>query len=203
LVAALRRSAIALGIPVAADATYPELVRAADPTSDAGAALLHRAARGFRGAAYAVVDPTPGAAAPTHAAIAAPYAHVTAPLRRLADRFANEVVLALCADAAVPGWATDALPALPELMGRANQRDGSLGRAMVDAVEALVLRHRVGERFAGVVTDVDQRGGSVQLRDPAVLAHVPGLRERDLGQEVELRLDAVDVPAHRVEFVPA
>ena len=37
---------------------------------------------------------------PIHAGVAAPYAHVTAPLRRLADRYANEIVLAHCAGVA-------------------------------------------------------------------------------------------------------
>jgi hypothetical protein len=103
----------------------------------------------------------------------------------------------------VPGWALDALPELPALMGAAAQRDGSLSRAMVDATEALVLRDRVGERFAGVVTDVDDRGGSVQLRDPAVVAHVKGFAEDQLGREVDVVLQAVDVPARRVAFEPA
>jgi exoribonuclease R len=203
LLRALRRTAKALGVPVPDGAPYADLVRAADPATDAGAALLHRAARGFRGAGYAVVTPGEAPAQLRHAAIASTYAHVTAPLRRLADRFANEVVLALSAERPVPGWALDALPELPALMGAAAQRDGSLSRAMVDATEALVLRDRVGERFAGVVTDVDDRGGSVQLRDPAVVAHVKGFAEDQLGREVDVVLQAVDVPARRVAFEPA
>ena len=50
----------------------------------------------FRGAAYTAFDGTLPAET-THAAIAAPYAHCTAPLRRLVDRYAGEVCLALCA----------------------------------------------------------------------------------------------------------
>ena len=34
---------------------------------------------------------------PEHAALASEYAHVTAPLRRLVDRYAGEVCVALCA----------------------------------------------------------------------------------------------------------
>jgi exoribonuclease R len=200
LLRALRHTARALGIAVADGAPYAELVRSADPATDAGAALLHRAARGFRGAGYAVVTAGAPPEPLRHAAIASTYAHVTAPLRRLADRFANEVVLALSAERAVPGWALEALPELPALMGAAGQRDGSLSRATVDATEALVLRDRVGERFAGVVTDADDRGGSVQLRDPAVVAHVKGIAEDRLGHEVEVVLQAVDVPAREVRF---
>jgi exoribonuclease R len=197
---AIRRSAIALGLPVTSASTYPEIVRAADPTTDRGAALLHQAARALRGAGYVVVDAATPVAAQEHAAIASTYAHVTAPLRRLADRFANEVALALCAGRPVPAWATDALPSLPELMGAAHERDGALARAMVDAVEALVLRDRVGEQFDAAVTNVDDRGGVVQLRDPAVLARVDGVTEADLGDEVTVRLDRVDVATRKVTF---
>ena len=151
------------GLPVTPSSPYPEIVRAADPTTDRGAALLHQAARALRGAGYVVVDATTPVAAQEHAAIASTYAHVTAPLRRLADRFANKVALALCAGRPVPAWATDALPSLPKLMGAAHERDGALARAMVDAVEALVLRDRVGEQFGAAVTNVDDRGGVVQL----------------------------------------
>ena len=41
---------------------------------------------------------------PGHGAVAAPYAHVTAPLRRLADRYAAEVCLSLTAAREVPEW---------------------------------------------------------------------------------------------------
>jgi exoribonuclease R len=91
LVDGLRRAALALGQPVPASEGYPELVRAIDRSTAAGAALVHQAARALRGAGYLVLDHD---IPPEHEqfAVAAPYAHVTAPLRRLADRFANEVV---------------------------------------------------------------------------------------------------------------
>jgi exoribonuclease R len=69
---------------------------------------------------------------------------------------------------------------------------------MVDAVEALVLRDRVGEVFTAVVTNVDDRGGVVQIRDPAVLARVGGIDESRLGHEVDVRLDVVDLQARKL-----
>ena len=39
-----------------------------------------------------------------HAALASEYAHTTAPLRRLVDRYAGEIAVALCADTPVPDW---------------------------------------------------------------------------------------------------
>ena len=64
----------------------------------------------------------------THAAVAAEYAHATAPLRRLVDRYVGEVCLALCAGDEVPGWARAALPRLPAEMADADRRAHELER---------------------------------------------------------------------------
>jgi len=88
---------------------------------------------------------------PMHSAVAAEYAHCTAPLRRLADRYVNEVCLALCAGAAVPDWARTALPALPDEMAAADKRAHEIDRAIVDLAEAVLLAPRVGETFPAVV----------------------------------------------------
>ena len=45
-----------------------------------------------------------------------------------------------------------ALDGLPRIMGAANHRASSVDRAVVDLTEAAILRHRVGETFAAVVT---------------------------------------------------
>ena len=127
--ARLRHSAKALGVAwptgpaLAAGAGYPAFVRSLDPATPVGAALLVQAARALRGAGYAGFTGGVLPDQPAHAAVAAPYAHVTAPLRRLCDRAANEVVLALLGGAAVPDWATSELTVLPELMAEARNRE--------------------------------------------------------------------------------
>ena len=65
--------------------------------------MLVAATRLFRGAGYAAFAGKPPADT-GHAALAGDYAHVTAPLRRLADRYAGEICLAHCAGTAVPDW---------------------------------------------------------------------------------------------------
>ena len=74
-----------------------------DPAVPMHAAFLEEAVTLLRGAGYTPFD---GARPeqPTHAGVGAPYAHVTAPLRRLVDRFGTEVCLAICAGVPVPGW---------------------------------------------------------------------------------------------------
>lgn len=141
--------------------------------------------------------------ATVHAAVADQYAHVTAPLRRLVDRFGLVVCAALCQDAEVPGWVRETLPQLPELMAASDRRAGALERACTDAVEAAVLAHRVGETFEAVVVDLKDKGpgGSVQLLEPPVLAPVKG--DVRLGATLRVRLTTADVEQRRVQFVPA
>ncbi|HSP04231.1 MAG TPA: RNB domain-containing ribonuclease [Acidimicrobiales bacterium] len=198
--AALRRHAAALGVPWPERARYADVIHDVDPSDPAAAAFLIQATRLFRGADH--VPLRPGSAAPddvlVHAAIAAPYAHVTAPLRRLGDRFATECVLATVHGKEPPAWARDALEELPELLRSSMARANELDRAVVDHLEALVLSSHVGERFRAVV--VDQRKGAavVQLREPAVVATVPG--EHPLGEEVDVEVVSADPVARTVEL---
>lgn len=199
--ARLRRIAAALELPWAPNQSYAEFVPSVDPATPRGAAMLTACTRLFRGAGYAAFD---GAVPeqPLHAALAMPYAHCTAPLRRLVDRYAGEVCLALSAGQPVPQWAKDALPALPAEMAAADARAKKYERGIVDLVEALVLSKRVGEVLSGSVVDVDSKGGAtLQLTDPAVSARVKGTF--DLGSQARVRIVAVDLVRGSVTFEPA
>ena len=89
----------------------PTSCAGSDPTTRARATFLLQALHALRGAGYAVVTPGSRPRRATRRSVRR-YAHVTAPLRRLADRFANEVVLAVAGGYAPPAWAVDALPGL-------------------------------------------------------------------------------------------
>ncbi|MEM7141121.1 MAG: RNB domain-containing ribonuclease, partial [Actinomycetota bacterium] len=196
----IRRTARALGVEWADGVGYAERVRELRPDTPRTAALLSQPARGLRGAGYVAFTDHDVPAAREHSAIASTYAHVTAPLRRLCDRFSNEIILATCADATPPTWAVEALEELPSQMGAAKQRDRNLERAVVDYVEAVVLRPHIGETFTAVVTDVDDRDRArVQLREPAVVTRVAGTGLR-LGAEIEVRLDETDADQRLVRF---
>ena len=140
-----------------------------------------------------------------HSAVAAPYAHVTAPLRRLVDRFANEFVLAAAARVAPPEWAAAALDDLPKLMDRARARERAAERMVVSLAEAAVLVGCTGKVVQGVVVDVDQGRGiaTVQLVRPAVVADI-ALTEKPLtlGDEVHLRVVAANPEQRTVQLEP-
>lgn len=198
----LKRVAASLHITWSSDQTYPDVVRTLTPGDPHHAAFLTEALELFRGAGYAVVDASTAAhdsVALEHAAIGARYAHVTAPLRRLADRYANEVVLAACVDSTPPSWAVDGLSDLPEIMGTSGHRAANAERAALDLIECIVLQPHIGEEFAATVIDLDGDRAALQLSMPPVLASVAsdGL---SLGGSVRARLDGVNVQERRLEL---
>ena len=196
----LRRTAAALGIRWPHSMGYPNFVRSLDPSQPRHAAMLNACTLLFRGAGYAVFDGTPPEQA-EHAAIAAPYAHCTAPLRRLVDRYAGEICLALCAGEPVPEWVSEALPSLPGEMDDSNRRANKFERGIVDLVEAMVLAPRLGETFTGAVLEADLDGdaGVLQLADPAVEAVIKGAG-LVLGEQVQATLVAADLLTGKVSF---
>ncbi len=193
----LRRVARALGIDWPEGTPYAETLRSIGGATPQEAAFLQQAVTVFRGAGYVGFDGE-APALDFHGAIAAPYAHVTAPLRRVGDRYANEVVLALAADREPPAWARDALGELPSVLGDAQRRSRTAERATIDFVEAVVLADRVGKVFAAEVIDVDGDDLRVQIRDPAVIASLHG--KAALGSQVEVRLTGVEPEARKVEL---
>ncbi|MER6949091.1 RNB domain-containing ribonuclease [Nonomuraea sp. NPDC000554] len=200
--AKVRRVADALGVPWPDGASYGQVVHGLDPREPRQAAFLHESKVLLRGSGYVAFDGAPPKLA-DHAAVAAPYAHVTAPLRRLADRYATEVCLAIAAGEPVPQEVTRSLPALPDIMSATGRRAGAVERACVDLVEAFLLRDRIGQPFQAVVIDTDDRreGGLVQLEDPAVIARCDGALP--LGEKVTVRLTRADPATREVRFTLA
>jgi exoribonuclease R len=200
-VARLRRTAAALKLDWRAEVTYPDFARSIDPNTPTGAAMLNACLTLLRGAGYVAFE----GGVPDHiehAALASEYAHVTAPLRRLVDRYSGEIAVALCADNPIPEWVGARLRDLPKEMNEAEQRSHQFERAVLSLVEAGTLADRVGEAFTGVITDTEARRpaeGLVMLHDPAVEARVdaPAGRVLPLGREVLVRLVEAD-PARRV-----
>ena len=163
----LRRMAKALRIEWPEKMEYPDFLRSLDPRQPRGAAMMNACTALFRGAAYCAFS----GGVPNdveHAALAIEYAHVTAPLRRLVDRYSGEICVALCADRPVPDWVSGSLDGLVEEMATAERRAKKYERAIVDLVEVFLLRDRVGEEFDGTVIEVegDRNQGTVMIAEP-------------------------------------
>ncbi len=194
----LRRAAGGLGVDWPAGTSYAEVVHGLDPSNPRHAALLEEATSLLRGAGYTAFDGGVPEHA-THAAVAAEYAHATAPIRRLVDRFVGEVCVSLCAGTDVPDWTRAALPKLPDEMADGDRRAHELERECVALMEAAVLHGREGEEFDAVAVEADEKGGgTVQLADPAVRASCDG--QLPLGERVRVTLVQADVASRSVRF---
>jgi exoribonuclease R len=194
-----RRQAVALGIDWPEGESYGTFLSRLDGGVPKELALLHAAGALFRGAAYVPFEGT----APQqsgHAAVASVYAHVTAPLRRLVDRFGLVAAYAAHLGTPPPPWLTAELPLLPAAMAASDRLAGEVERRCVDAVEVAVLTGRTGEEFDAVVVDGDQDGdgGRVQLLDPPVLSRCSGRLVP--GATVRVRLDSVDEATSTLKF---
>ncbi|WP_455189583.1 RNB domain-containing ribonuclease [Actinomyces naeslundii] len=212
--ARLRRVAAALGIDWPAAQPYSELVRGLDHAVPAHAAFMDQAMSLFRGSGYLAFgaggvgvpadDEASDAEEAVHSAIAARYAHVTAPLRRLVDRYGEEVCIAACAQAPVPEWVLQALPDLPDVMEQTGKRARAIGRGALTVLEALVLRGHEGEVFDGVITSEREGRGELVLTEPAVVTEVRGGSGQagdrlPIGERVRVRLLSAD-PAAGIRF---
>jgi len=196
----LRQTANALGISWPEHLDYPAFLRRLDPHRPRDAAMLNACTALFRGAGYCTFSGGVPIEA-EHSALAIEYAHVTAPLRRLVDRYAGEICVALCADQPVPNWVLSSLDGLVEEMATAERRAKSYERAIIDLVEVYLLQPRVGEEFLGTVIDVDRdrQHGTVMITEPAVEAKVNG-SHLPLGRQVRVRLVSADLSAGSVAF---
>lgn len=158
--------------------------------------MISACTRLLRGAGYVAFDgDTP--ADPLQAAIGAPYAHATAPLRRLVDRWSLVTCEALANGREVPAWVRESLPTIPKIMARSDGVANRLGAATVDRVEAALLSGHEGQVFEAVVLGLRGDGARVQLMDPPVTAKVAGL-DAAAGATVRLRLESVDIDSGTV-----
>jgi exoribonuclease R len=184
-----------------------EVIEKVNPADARGAAFLDQAAALLRGASYTAFDGTVPDQ-PGHGGVAATYAHVTAPLRRLADRYATEVCLALHEGTPVPGGTRAARPRLPAVMTATDRVASAAERAAVELTEAVLLQNRVGEEFDAAVVDVEKPRdtakpgrtprGTVALDEPPVVARCDG--DLPLGERVRVRLVTADPTERRVLF---
>ena len=202
----LRRAAEALGRPWTADQAYGEFLASLDPRQPADLAILNQAASLFRGAGYTAFtshDELPADQAElVQSAIGAPYAHTTAPLRRLVDRFVLLTCHALLNDRPVPPELVSVLPLIPPIMKETSAKGGALSRRALDLVEVMALASCVGRELAGTVLDTRDATTAtddapakparayVQFEEPPVTEWVETTAER--GQRITVRVDAAD-----------
>ena len=215
----LRLTAQALQIHWPDAMAYDEFVRGLNPKQPLHAVLLQQAARVTGGARYVAFE---GEIHAWHSAIAASYAHTTAPLRRLADRYVLDLLVALATGKRPDQAMIETLYQLPPVMSEADRLSRQLETAIVDFAEARLMQDRIGEVFTAMVISLRQEGATVQITDPPLRTLIPAAvwRAQDeavtlssdgatlaiagtpitLGQTLSLRLEAANPKARSLSF---
>lgn len=195
-VSRLRNTARGFGLDWPAGQSLEQFSKSLNADDPVEAAFMLEIRRAGHGASYAAFRE---GVTPWHAAMAATYAHATAPLRRLADRYVVRAALAIANGEAVPEAVTAAFDKLPAVMAHADGRAGQIEHAVIDLAEAVMLADRVGERFAATVVDSNGKSGQVQLGKLPVVVRVDGTGLVP-GKAVTVRLEGVDVTQRTTHF---
>lgn len=192
----LRLTAAAFGLEWPERQSLADFSRGLDAADPKHAGFMLAVRRAGTGATYA---PYREGIVPRHSAMAATYAHATAPLRRLADRYVVDATLAIANGRDVPPAIERAFAKLPKAMARADALSGQVERAVIDLAEAAMLAGREGEQFEALVTDVDERGVRMQLCDLPVVARIEA-RKVAPGDRMRVSLVSADSATRKVEF---
>ncbi|HVQ52048.1 MAG TPA: RNB domain-containing ribonuclease [Mycobacterium sp.] len=192
----LRHTARALGIDWSADVDLRTFERSLNTKEPKPAALMMAIRRAGGGATYV---PFSAEHRPWHSAMAATYAHATAPLRRLADRYVVMATLAIANGRPVPDEVAAAFPKLPEVMKRADDTANQIERSVIDLAEVALLSTQTQRTFEAVVTDVDDRGARIQLCNLPVVSRVDA-HHVEPGVDLRVRLVSTDIPTRVAKF---
>lgn len=134
-----------------------------------------------------------------HAGIGGHYAHVTAPLRRLVDRFATEICLAIASAQSIPEWVTANVDQVLGTMKSSSQTASAVDRACLKLTEAVVLQPWVGQNFNATVLNSD--GGDkakILVEEPPILTTCVG--GPDEASTIKVTLIEAEPAARKVRF---
>ncbi|NMO01194.1 RNB domain-containing ribonuclease [Gordonia sp. TBRC 11910] len=201
-VAKVRALATALGLSWPVDQPAGKFLSGLPDDAPTTLAMMAGASGLLRGSDYLALPADSTPTTTEHAGVGGAYAHVTAPLRRLGDRFATEVCLSVTTGVEIPEWVRSALPTLPKLLRSADALGSKADRLSIDLAESVVLADEVGNEYDAVVTHApkEQRPAQIFLADHAVIAPCTG----DLvpAQQLRVRLVLADPSSRKVEFEP-
>jgi exoribonuclease R len=192
----LRHTARALGVEWAATTSLRDFERTLDGKTPSSAALQMAIRRAGGGASYV---PFVAGERPWHSAMAATYAHGTAPLRRLADRYVVMATLAIANGQPVPETIAAAFQKLPDVMKRADDRARQVEQAVIELAEVALMSSQRRRTFSAVVTDVDDRGARIQLCDLPVVARIDAHNVAP-GDDVRVRVVTADIPSRTLKL---
>jgi exoribonuclease-2 len=128
------------------------------------------------------------------------YSHATAPNRRYADLVTQRAVKAALSGAPAP-YSDDDLASIAAHCTEREDAANKVERTMRKVAAALLLAHRIGDVFDGIVTGVADHGTFARLfHPPAEGMVVHGQHGLDVGDKVKLRLVHTDPRQGFIDF---
>jgi exoribonuclease-2 len=128
------------------------------------------------------------------------YTHSTAPNRRFPDLVTQRLLKACLAKTAPPYSAGD-LEALAAHCTEMEDAADKVERQVRKSAAALLLEHRIGQRFDGVVTGASEKGTWVRVFAPPVEGKlVQGWEGLEVGDRVRVKLIRTDVERGFIDF---
>ncbi len=147
-----------------------------------------------------VADP-PGEEAPGHFGLAVKdYSHSTAPNRRFPDLITQRLLKAALAGQPTP-YDMDALNTLAAHCTEVEDTVAKLERRVEKSAAAILLEHRIGERFDAICTGAADKGTWVRLLDlPVEGKLVRGFEGVDVGDRLQVQLVSTNVELGFIDF---
>ena len=116
------------------------------------------------------------------------YTHSTAPNRRFPDLVAQRIVKAAL-QSVKPPYTEDELNAIAARCTEREDAANKVERLVRKAAAALLLQHRIGERFDAIVTGASEKGTWVRIRRPPVEGRLErGWEGLEVGDRVRVKL---------------
>jgi VacB/RNase II family 3'-5' exoribonuclease len=143
----------------------------------------------------------PGSAAPGHFGLAVrDYTHSTAPNRRYPDLVTQRLVKAALTGVKSP-YSTQELTDLAAQCTKQEDAATKVERQVRKSAAAMVLAHRIGETFDGMVTGASDKGTYVRIFKPPVEGRVMGdTHGLDVGEKLRVKLTGTNVERGFIDF---
>lgn len=129
------------------------------------------------------------------------YSHSTAPNRRFPDLVTQRLLKAALRDAPAP-YGVAELERLAAHCSAQEDAANKVERQMRKSEAALLLEHRVGDTFDGVVTGVAKGNRWVRIFEPPAEGLLRGRMDVRVGQKLRVRLASTDVERGFIDFDP-
>jgi exoribonuclease-2 len=144
----------------------------------------------------------PGQAAVGHFGLAVKdYTHSTAPNRRYPDLITQRLLKAALSDRQ-PRDSSAQLEPLAQHCTEMEDAAEKVERQVRKSAAALLLEHRIGQRFDAIVTGASERGTWVRIFDPPVEGKLEyGQEGLEVGERVRVKLISTDVERGFIDFI--